>query len=178
MVFEFLVLDDIMILITTVHIQMQIQANTYSGRLCCSGTNSFINFWLRFCDTRRHNSYYADYPQHAAHLVVVKLSVGRDLKNLNHHRNGRELNSLPTWSNLSFQLPNFQNPQILSPSLLGMMSSTLQPISRLGFIMTMVIVISFAHERKPVPNDYAPELLTRIVQSPTKLNISNKKWLI
>ena len=36
--------------------------------------------------------------------------------------------------------------------------------------MTMVIVISFAHERKTVPNDYAPELLTRIVQSPTKLN--------
>ena len=36
--------------------------------------------------------------------------------------------------------------------------------------MTMVIVISFAHERKTVPIDYAPELLTRIVQIPTKLN--------
>ena len=36
--------------------------------------------------------------------------------------------------------------------------------------MTMVIVISFAHEPKTVPNDYAPELLTRKVQSPTKLN--------
>ena len=34
----------------------------------------------------------------------------------------------------------------------------------------MVIVISFAHERKTVPNDYAPEPLTRIVQSPKKLN--------
>ena len=51
-----------------------------------------------------------------------------------------------------------------------MMSFTLQPISCLGFIMTMVIVVSFAPERKNVPNDYAPELLTRIVQSPTKLN--------
>ena len=29
----------------------------------------------------------------------------------------------------------------------------------------MVIVVSFAHERKTVPNDYAPELLTRIVQT-------------
>ena len=38
------------------------------------------------------------------------------------------------------------------------------------FIMTIVIVISFVHERKSVPNDYAPELLTRVVQSPTKLN--------
>ena len=36
--------------------------------------------------------------------------------------------------------------------------------------MTMVIIISFAHEHKTVPNDYAPKLLTQIVQSPTKLN--------
>ena len=36
--------------------------------------------------------------------------------------------------------------------------------------MTMMIVTSFARERKTVPNDYAPELLTKIVQSPTKLN--------
>ena len=43
-------------------------------------------------------------------------------------------------------------------------------ISCLGFIMTMVIVISFARKCKTVPNDYAPELLTRIVQSLTKLN--------
>ena len=39
-----------------------------------------------------------------------------------------------------------------------------------GIIMTMVIVIYFAHERKTAPNDFAPELLTRIIQSPTKLN--------
>ena len=39
-----------------------------------------------------------------------------------------------------------------------------------GFIMTMVIVISFAPERKTVPNDYAPELLIRKVPSLTKLN--------
>ena len=51
-----------------------------------------------------------------------------------------------------------------------MTSSTLQPISSLGFIMTMGIVLSFARERKAVPNDYVPELLTGIVQSPTKLN--------
>ena len=36
--------------------------------------------------------------------------------------------------------------------------------------MTMVIVISLARERKTAPNVYAPGLLTRIVQSPTKLN--------
>ena len=42
-----------------------------------------------------------------------------------------------------------------------MTSSTLQLISYLGFIMTMVIVISFAHERKTVPNDWAPELTAK-----------------
>ena len=36
--------------------------------------------------------------------------------------------------------------------------------------MTMAIIISFARECKTVPNDYAPELLIQIVQSPTKLN--------
>ena len=36
--------------------------------------------------------------------------------------------------------------------------------------MTMVIVISFVRKCKIAPNDYAPELLTWIVQSPTKLN--------
>ena len=36
--------------------------------------------------------------------------------------------------------------------------------------MTIVIDISFARERETVPNDYAPDLLTRIIQSPIKLN--------
>ena len=57
-----------------------------------------------------------------------------------------------------------------------MTSSTLQPnfLSE-ALLWQMVIAISFAHERKTTPNDYAPELLTRIVQSPTKLN--DKIWL-
>ena len=36
--------------------------------------------------------------------------------------------------------------------------------------MKIVIVIFFGHEHKIAPHDYAPEILTRIVQSPTKLN--------
>ena len=69
------------------------------------------------------------------------------------------------WSDLNFSTPYsdlnwifFKTFQILSPSLLGMMSSTLSSghdvihtpalISSLGFIMTMMIVISFARERK------------------------------
>ena len=50
------------------------------------------------------------------------------------------------------QVPNwrvFQNAKF--PSLLGMMSFTLQSISYLGFIMTIVIVISSVRERKLYP---------------------------
>ena len=36
--------------------------------------------------------------------------------------------------------------------------------------MTMVIAISFVYKRKTVSNVNAPEHLTQIVQSPTKLN--------
>ena len=58
---------------------------------------------------------------------------------------------LSTW--LFFKIFKFSGP-----SLPGMTSFTLQPISYLGFIMTFVIVISFVRERKTVPNDCAPEL--------------------
>ena len=68
-----------------------------------------------------------------------------------------------------FQLTLFQIPQILSTISSGHdVIYTPAPFSCLEFIMT--IVLSFARERKTAPNDYAPELLTRIVQSPTKLN--------
>ena len=69
------------------------------------------------------------------------------------------------------QLTVFQNPQILRTiSSRHDIIHTPAPFPIWGFIMTIVIVISFVRERKTVPNDYAPEILTRIVQSPTKLN--------
>ena len=111
----------ITISITTViqtHLQMQ---NT--GGLGCFRYEWFIIFWLRFMETRgeRHNSYYANHPQRAAHLVIFKISVSRDLKNpttsstaqIQVSRQWQKLNSLPPWSNLNSQLTLFQNPQIL-----------------------------------------------------------------
>ena len=73
---------------------------------------------------------------------------------------------------------SFQNPQILRTEHDVRHTPVSFPVW--GFIMTMVIVISFAHEGKTAPNDYTPELLTRIVQSLTKLNdkIIYEKWLI
>ena len=58
----------------------------------------------------------------------------------------------------TFNWPLFKILKFSGPSLPAMTSSTLQLISYLGFIITIVIVISFVHERKTVPNDCAPEL--------------------
>ena len=95
---------------------------------------------------------------------MFKISVGRDPKTQLHLQRPKS-NSRLNGRNSTL---SFQNPQIL-----GTISSvhdaihTPQPFTVLGFIM---IVLSFARERKTAPSDYAPEILTRIVQSPTKLN--------
>ena len=58
-----------------------------------------------------------------------------------------------------FQVTLFQNLQILATITSGHdIYSHSSLISYLGFIMTIVIIISFARERKTVPNDWAPEL--------------------
>ena len=68
----------------------------------------------------------------------------------------RRLNSLPPWSNLNLLFPKSSNSQDhlfweWRHPLSGLISS-------LGVYYEMVIVISFAHEHKTTPNDYAPEL--------------------
>ena len=101
----------------------------------------------------RHNSYYADLTMliPLTTFMEFKISFGRDPKNPTTSStaqsqlqlNGRELNFLPIWSDFNFLIPcsdpNFSTQrsdlnwtffkifQILSPSLLGMTSSTIQP---------------------------------------------------
>ena len=129
-----------------------------------SDTNGFINFLTSaYSDTRRerHNSYNANYPQRAVHLVMFKISVDRDPKN-------------PTTSStVKIQLPtdSFSKSSNFQDYLLrAWLHPHYRTTSYLEFIMTMAIVISFARDCKTVPNDYAPEFLTRIVQSPTQVN--------
>ena len=96
--------------------------------------------------------------QRTANLVVFKISVSRDPKiltaavtveNSTLCPNSRELNYLPTWSNVNFQLTLLQNPQILRTISSGHdVIHTPAPFPVWGFIMTMVIVISFVRERK------------------------------
>ena len=101
----------------------------------------FTNFWLRFFDTRREaqfllcRPFYADLTPNVRHISWCLRSLSVDIRKnpttsstaqSQLQLNGRELNSLPTWFNVNPQLPLFQNPQILSPSLLSMTSSTLQ----------------------------------------------------
>ena len=74
-------------------------------------------------------------------------------------------------SMVQFQLTLFQNPPILRTIYSGHdVIDTPDSFPVWEFIITMVIVVSLTREPKNAPNDYAPELFTRIVQSPTKMN--------
>ena len=86
-----------MISITTV-IQIQIQADSV-----VSDTNGFINFWLQSLVTRGERQFLKSYannimltPPHSAprvaHLVVFKMSAGRDRENSTSCLKGRRLN--------------------------------------------------------------------------------------
>ena len=106
------------------------------------------------------------------------ISTGLDSKNLtaaatvdnsNRCLNRQKLNSLPSLSNLIYA-DNLQKRSPITTVFFAKFSNSLDhlfrawrhphstPISCLGFCMTMVIVISFARERKTAPNDYVPEL--------------------
>ena len=145
---------------------IHIQSNTNTDGLRRSGTNGLLASDFGSSTRReRHNSYYANHPQRAAHRVMFKISADRDPKTPSTSStvennplcpNGRELNCLPAWSNLNPKLTVFQNPQILRTiSSEHDVIHTPAPFPVWGFIVTMVMVISFARERKTVPNDYA-----------------------
>ena len=135
-------------------------------RLCCFRYKRLINFLTSaHSNTRRerHNSYYANYPQHMAHRVMFKISVSRDLKNPTTSFNGPNPTLCPNsrnstlclhGSNFNSQLTLFQNPQIFRTiSSRHDVIHTPTPFPVWGLIMTVVIVISFAHEHKPKLND-------------------------
>ena len=123
-----------------------------------SGTNGFINLWLRFFDTRREIqflkslltilcwTYYADHPNARCILWCLRsqfISTGRDPKN------GKKNSTLCLHGIISIlnwlfsKSSNFQDHLFRAwrhphPS----------PFPVWGFIMTMAIVISFAREHK------------------------------
>ena len=84
----------------------------------------------------RHSSFYANHPQRAAHLVIFKISVGRDPINLITSSTAQiqvsthwpKLKfSLPPWFNVNSQLTHFSKIfKFSGPSLPVMTSSTLQ----------------------------------------------------
>ena len=104
------ILTTIMISITTVqqiHIQYIFKYKCRNRRTLLFRYEPFINFWLRFFDTRRetqflkvfHNHTMLTTPPHrSAHLVVFYISIHlRWLgpKKFNRRRNGRKLNFQP-----------------------------------------------------------------------------------
>ena len=100
-------------------------------------TNRFINFWLRSMATRRERHFlkaYANHiiltpPQHAAHLVMIKISI--------HLCWSRSENSTAYLNGRKFKcMTSFQNPQILRTISSGHDAiHTPAPFPVWGFIM-------------------------------------------
>ena len=96
-----------------IHIHMQ---NT--GRLCCFRYERFINFWLSSFEMRRETQLlkvYANHtmhtlPQRVAYLVMLNISLGRDLQNSTTCLNGQKHNYIfqRSKSNYIFQQSNTQ----------------------------------------------------------------------
>ena len=131
---------------TRIHMLTQIQANTNTGEtggLRCSDTNAFINFWLQFFDTRREtiltmlailsdstNALRITWCLRALSVEIRKPQLRLQRPNLNFNSMaGTRLSACMVQCQ---PLTLFQNPQILSPSIMGMTSSTLQPHFRSG----------------------------------------------
>ena len=159
-------------------------------RLRCFRYERFINFWLQFFDARRETilksiswSYYTNNTQ--------TLGTSRGPISISQHH-GRTLTSQHyCWTQLLnfICLPQWQTTQLSAymvqsqlPTDTFSKSSNSQDhrfrawrrsryslISYLGFIMTIVIVISFVHERKLYPM-LCTWTKRRIVQSSIKLN--------
>ena len=147
----------------TIHIQIQADS-------VVSDTNGFINFWLQFMATRRERQNSLKslltilwwlHPNARCILWSLR-SLLVEIRKTQLHLSTVKIQLPPQWSHLNW---------LFFKILRTISSSTLQPhfLSE-GLWWQMMIVISFARESKTAPNDNAPGLLTRIVQSPTKLN--------
>ena len=97
----------------------------------------------------RHNSYYANNPQRAVHLAMFKISVSRDPKIPTTSFNGQNSTLCLHGPISTSQLTLFQNLQILRTISSGhdvMHTPASFPVW--GFIMTIMVVISFVRKRK------------------------------
>ena len=136
--------------------------NTYSYSNICANTGGLCHFRyervyqrlaLVHSDTRRETQFLKVFsnhtmltpPQRAAHLLMFKISMGRDPKNPTTSFNGQ--NPILA-STIQSQLTLFKILKFSGPYLRGMTSSTLQPhFLSGGLLWQTVIAISFERER-------------------------------
>ena len=171
--------------IAVIQIGKRVDSNTQIHRwkqihrqLYCSGTNAFINFWLRFFDTRRETilkslSYHTmlTTPPNARHISWSNFNFSTPWSDPNfstslsdptsHHHGrtptstvchwGRQPNCLPTPSKVISQLTFSKSSNSQDYRFWAWRHSHSSPISYRGFIMIIVIVMYFAHERKLYP---------------------------
>ena len=150
------------------HRQIQAYAKTNAGGLCCLGTNGFNNFWLGIFDTWWETQfllwwpYYANPTPNVRHISWGLRSLSIEIKKQNNYIFKGPISTSTQWKRTQFSAYMIQYQH--STASFSKSSNSRdhlfwswrhphsRPISCLWFIMTMVIVISFAHESKTVPN--------------------------
>ena len=160
-----------------------IQAKTGKYKFICkqavsvvSSTNSFINFWLRFFDTRRETQFLKVFCNHTMLTSPPTFGTSCGVYDLNSSlpveiRKTQLFDSMaesPTLASMAdtqpstymvqcqFSIDSFsKSSNSLDHFFQAWRHSHSSPFPVWGFIMTMLIVISFACERKTAPNDYA-----------------------
>ena len=144
--------------ITTV-IQNTVKYAKHRRTLSFQVRTVLLTSWLRPIATREegHNSYNAD-TTNTRRILWCPRSLSVEIRKTQLHASTVENSilyapmaetQLPPWSNFNSQLTLFQNLQVLRTISSGHdFIHTPVPFSVWGFIMTMVIVISFARKRK------------------------------
>ena len=153
-----------------IHIYLQSNTNANTGGLCRFRYGLFTNFWLWFFDKKKETQFLKASADHtilqtilywphkrAAHPVMFKISIDGNPKIPTASFNGQ--NSTQLYASMAetqlsafmiqSQLTLFQNPPILRTLSSGHnIIHTPASFPVWGFIMTMMIVIFFAHKRK------------------------------
>ena len=139
------------------HLQMQNTGKYKRQRdSVFSGTNGLLISRLRFFNTRRETQFLKAYANHtiwphpnAWRILWCLRSLSVEIRKTKLPFKRSKSNSLPQWQKLNSNWCLFQNQQILRTISYGHdVIHTPDPFPVWGFIMTMVIVISFALERK------------------------------
>ena len=149
----------------------------YTGDSVVQIRTTFINFWVQFFVTRRETQFFKRLSYHT--MLTTPPMLGTSRGPISTSWSDPNFNCLPLRQTTQLYAYIVQSQLLTNPFSKSSNSqdyhfrawchSHSNLVSHLGFIMTIVIVIYFARERKLYPM-LCTWTKSRIAQNPTKLN--------